>query len=110
MNVKRVIEELDLTPVAGVSGIENEITGAYVGDLLSWVMGHARNGNLWVTVQAHVNVIAVACLLELAAVIICEGVDVDDETIRKADEEGIPVLTTGENAYSVCCKLNKIGV
>lgn len=110
MNVSQVMEDLGLTPVAGVSGIENEITGAYVGDLLSWVMSHARRGNLWITVQAHVNVVAVACLLELAAVIICEGVDVDDETIRKADDEGIPILTTAENAYSICCKLNRLGI
>ena len=110
MRVDEVARELSLDVVAGAGGLGREITGAYVGDLLSRVMAGARPGYLWVTVQAHPNVIAVAVLEELAAVIIAEDVKPDPVGLAKAEEEGLPVLTTERSAFEVCVGLARLGL
>ncbi|HEY8364088.1 MAG TPA: AraC family transcriptional regulator [Haloplasmataceae bacterium] len=84
---------------------DKEITGLYCGDLLSWVMNHASRGNLWCTVLTHPNVIAIASLLELSCVIICENAPLDDDTIKKANSEGINLLKTYLNSVEVIKKL-----
>ncbi len=110
MKVHEVARELSLDVVAGSEGLGREITGAYVGDLLSRVMAGARPGYLWVTIQAHPNVVAVAVLGELAGVVVAEGVKPDPAGIGKAEEEGIPVLTTGQSSYQVCVGLARLGI
>lgn len=110
MRVADVARELSLEITAGAEGLGREITGAYVGDLLSRVMAGARPGYLWVTVQAHPNVIAVAVLGELAGVVIAEGVKPDPAGLLKAEEEGLPVLTTGRSSFQVCVGLAHLGV
>ena len=105
MKVKEVKERLDLKLVAGENGLEKEIKDVYVCDLLSWVMAHAHKDSAWVTIQTHPNVIAVAALLELSCVIIPEDTEIDEITIKKADEESLPILVSKENGYNICCKL-----
>nr|WP_239559058.1 DRTGG domain-containing protein [Sporohalobacter salinus] len=73
-------------------------------------MGQAEPGNLWITIQTHQNIVAVASLIELSGIIIVDGVDLDDETITKAREEEIPLLTTELSAYEVAGRLYKLGV
>lgn len=108
MIVKELMEKLNLTLIAGASGISNEVKGVYAGDLLSWVMAHANHGEAWVTIQTHPNVIAVATLLELSCVIVPENAQIEDETIKKADEESIPVLVSPESCYSICYSIHDI--
>ncbi len=105
MKVSEIIKELDLTIYAGQNHISKEITGGYVSDLLSDVMGYSDEGNVWVTLQTHKNVMAIASLKELAAVIIVKGLKPDEETIKHADEEGIPLLGTHEKTFEVTGKL-----
>ncbi len=110
MRVDEVARELSLDVAAGSEGLGREITGAYVGDLLSRVMAGARRGYVWVTIQAHPNVVAVAVLGELAAVVIAEGVKPDPAGIARAEDEGIPVLTTAKPSYEVCVGLARLGI
>lgn len=91
-------------------GIEGDIETGYVGDLLSWVMANAGNHCAWITIQTHVNIIAVASLLKMACVIIAEGAEVEKETLNRATSENIPMITTNLNAYKVCQVLGKAGV
>lgn len=91
-------------------GIEGDIKSGYVGDLLSWVMANAGNNCAWVTIQTHVNIIAVATLLEMTCVIIPEGAEVEDGTIERGTTEKIPIITTDLNAYEACKVLGKAGV
>ena len=111
MTLDEVVRELALDVAVGSDRLDTtEVTGAYVGDLLSRVMARVRPGNLWVTVQAHPNVIAVAVLSELAGVIIAEGVDPDPLAVRKAASEGVPLLTTRQTAYATCAGLTRLGI
>ncbi len=82
----------------------------YVSDMLSCVMTGAKNKSIWVTLQAHNNIIAVACLLDLSAVIITEGAKPDAETIKKANEEGVVLLSTEKQSFYVVGKLWEMGI
>ena len=89
---------------------EREVKGGYVSDLLSDVMGRAQAGSVWVTIQTHQNVIAVASLLSLAAVILSGGHRAEAETLAKAEAEGVPVYVTAESSYIVAGRLYQLGV
>ena len=110
MTLAEIASQLSLVVQSGADALDREITGGYASDLLSCVMAGAAKGNVWVTLQAHPNVIAVAVLLELAGVIITEGVEPDAVTLEKAASEGVPVLTTGDDTYTTVCKLAALGV
>ena len=105
MQVKDIITALDLKVFGGSQGLDREITGGYTSDLLSDVMGFAENGKVWITLQTHKNVIAIASLKELAAVILIKGNDPDTDMLAQAKEEGIPVLGTNEEAFEITGKL-----
>ncbi|MDR2414606.1 MAG: serine kinase [Odoribacteraceae bacterium] len=99
MNVKEIIGPLELTACSGQQGMDKEVTGGYTSDLLSDVMGHAREGQVWITLQAHGNVMAVASLKELAAVVLVKGRRPDEEAAAASDREGIPVFSTPLGAF-----------
>ena len=105
MQVKEIIDILNLKIFGGSQGLDREITGGYTSDLLSDVMGHADSGKVWITLQTHKNVIAIASLKELAAVILIKGNTPDADMLAQAEDEGIPVLGTNEEAFETTGKL-----
>jgi serine kinase of HPr protein (carbohydrate metabolism regulator) len=110
MKVKDIVKELNLSVLSGHSNLEKEIVGAYTCDLLSWVMSHGNKGMAWVTVQVHPNVVAIAVLLEFSCIIIPEDIPVEKTSLEKSELEGIPILSSNENAYSICGKLKEMGI
>jgi len=108
MTIENVINALDLQVFAGVNKTGRQVKGAYVSDLLSDVMGKAREGELWITMQTHKNIIAVASLKDLSAILIVNGGKPDDETIAAAEQEGVILLGTGDRSFSTCGKLYKM--
>ncbi len=97
----------DMTPEAAK---DTKVTCGYTCDLLSWVMAHGRAGMAWITVQTHMNVIAVASLMEMAAVIIPEGIEMEGPTLEKAREEGIAVLQSDKTAFELCALMAQAGL
>ncbi len=85
---------------------DRDIDGAYVGDLLSWVMGRAQMDNAWITIMTNVNVIAVASLADTSCVILAEGVVMPDELIQTAEEKDINILGSDEPIYETAVKLS----
>ncbi len=81
---------------------EREITGVYAGDLLSWVMGRAESGDLWVTIMTNVNVVAVAVMADVACVVIAEDAELSEEVVQKAKEQGINLLRSPLSTYQIC--------
>lgn len=110
MKVKDIAIKLNLKPLTGDCGLNRQVQGAYCGDLLSWVMSHGCKDNIWITVQVHPNIIAVAVLAEFSCIIIPEEIEVDKITLEKAKQEGIAVLQSEDNAYEICGKLKSEGV
>ncbi len=110
MVVRDLVEQLDLSVLAGDSGLERTVTGGYVGDLLSCVMAGATPGSIWVTVQSHPNIVAVATLTSVAAIIVSEGSRVEAPTLEKATQEGIPVLSSRQPSFEVVAGLVRLGI
>lgn len=110
MTVEDLVSSLPLTVVAASQGLAVPVTGGYTSDLLSNVMGFAAPGSVWVTMQGHQNIIAVASLAGLAAVIVAGGVEPEKETIQKAEAEGIILLTTAAASFELVGQLYRLGV
>ena len=110
MKVSELMTLLDAKRVTEGANLDVEITCGYSCDLLSWVLAHGKQGMAWCTVQTHVNVIAVSVLMEMACVILVEGVEAEEASLNKAIEEGMPVLSTTKTAYEVCGIMNKAGI
>ncbi len=101
MKITDITERLGLRILAGSEGMDARVTGGYVSDLLSDVMGSAREGQIWITLQTHQNIVAVASLKDLAAIIIVKELSPDAETIEKANAENIPVLSTTMDTFTI---------
>ena len=108
MKVKELVEKLNLTVISGEKGLDREIDGCYVSDLLSDVMGNADMGNVWVTLQTHKNVMAIASLKELSCVIFVKNLNPAEETIEQSNEEDIPLLSTSMQTYEVVGKIYQL--
>lgn len=105
MKISDLVKELNLTVFCGEAGLDAEISGGYTSDLLSDVMGHIDEGMLWVTMQTHQNIVAVATLKDAAAVLIVNGASPDEETLEKGKEEDVPLLGTPLSAFEVTGKI-----
>jgi len=90
--------------------LNEEVTGGYASDLLSDVMANAKKGNIWITVQSHPNIIAVASLLELSAIVVTGGKKIEKETLSRAEREDITIFDTTYSTFNIIGKLYKMGV
>jgi BioD-like phosphotransacetylase family protein len=110
MKLSDIAKKLSLSAQTASDKLDVEVTGGYASDLLSCVMAKARQGNIWVTLQSHLNIVAVAALLQLAGIIVTEGMQPDAATLQKASEEGIPILTTARTTFTVVSQLAQLGI
>ncbi len=98
-NLKKLIEDLGFTCVASVGQLDKEPKSAYVSDLLSDVMGKAQPQMVWITSQIHKNIVAVASLIELSAIVIVNERKPDEEMLKLAEKEGVVVLESNKPAF-----------
>lgn len=111
MKLSTIIEELKLEIVVGETGIRNiEVEGVYIGDLLSLVMAKAKHDEIWITIQTHMNVVAIADLLDLSAILVAENMEIDEDTIEKAAELDKVILKSNLPAFELACKLHDLGM
>ncbi len=106
----QIAQELNLEVATGAENLERRVVAGYASDLLSCAMNRAKKGYVWVTLQSHSNVVAVASLLDLAAVIITEGNRPDEETVARAQSEGVCLLLTPKTTFTVVGELAALGV
>lgn len=110
MKLEKLIEELALTVKTAQKGLDREVKGGYTSDLLSDVMANSQEGDVWVTIQGHPNIVAVATLRDLAGIILANGKQPDAETVQRAEDEGVPILCTPLPSYEVAGKLYHLGI
>jgi hypothetical protein len=110
VTVAQAIEQLSLTVWASPEQPETPVAGALVGDLLSYIMAHGKRGQLWITIQTHPNVVAVATLAGLSGVILAGGFEPAEETTARAEEEGVALLGSADSAFTLAGKLYELGV
>jgi hypothetical protein len=99
MNVAEATQKIEGKLMAGSIAADREIQGGYVSDLLSDVMGNSREGDVWITMQKHVNVVAVAQLNNLAAIVLVNGRSPEPDATARAEEIGIPIISTPLQAF-----------
>ena len=101
---------MGMKPLSAFSRLSGECARGYVSDLLSDVMANAKAGDLWVTLQTHQNIVAVASLKEIAGIIIIGGREPEKTTLAKAEEENIPIFLTNLPAFEVVGRLYQMGI
>ena len=104
MTVCEMAKALALEPIS-VPEEERTIEGVYIGDLLSWVMGRAESGNVWITIMSNINIVAVASLADVACVVLAEGVTLADDVRTTAEQKGINVYSSSKTAYELAVSL-----
>jgi hypothetical protein len=105
-----IVEALDLAVRSAEDCLNTEVTAGYASDLMSDVIAHARTGNLWVTLQIHQNIVAVASMNELAGVVLVNGREPEEDTVQKAETERIPIMVTQLPAFEVVGRLYALGI
>lgn len=105
MRIRDAVQALGLEVLAGDAGLDRECAGGYCSDLLSDVMAHARAGDIWITLQTHPNVIAVASLTNAAAVIVSGGQRPEATTLAKAAGEGVTVMASARPSFELAGQL-----
>lgn len=110
MKVLELMELLEAKNIVEGVDLNVEISCGYACDLLSWVLAHGRPGMAWMTVQTHVNVVAVAVLMEMACVILVEGTEPEANSLAKAKEEGLPLLLSSKTSYELAGIMAKVGI
>ncbi len=101
MKVYEIAETIGLQLVSGNGGVNNTVRDGYVSDLLSDVMGNAQQGDIWVTLQTHKNIVAVASLKELAAIVIIGGNKPNPDAIEQSNNENIPMFITSKSNFEI---------
>ena len=107
MKIKELAEKLNLKVLTAYDE-SKEITGCYCGDLLSWVMSKAKEGDVWLTVMGNVNAVAVAVLTECACIVLTENASLDEQAKIKAEMQGVCFLQSDKNAYELAVEISKI--
>lgn len=107
MTVNEYKDKLDFE-IISEGDMSKKIEGCYCSDLLSHCMSNINEGNVWITVQTNINIVAIAVLTELSCIVIAQGMPVDESVISKAKTEGITILRSSKTAYEICVKTGNL--
>ena len=110
MNIGDIAKAIEGKALTAMDNIDREVSYGYACDLLSHVMANCHEDSLWVTVQTHLNVVAVAALLDILCIVVPEGIPVEENTLVRAEEEGIVIISTELNAFEICGRLYGMGI
>ena len=106
MTSSTLADKLDLMKLSGDT--DKEVASCYISDLLSRVLGGCQAGDIWITVQTSLNMVAVAVMAEASCVILPEGLTAPDNVIEKANEEDLTIFSSKENAFELAVKIEKL--
>jgi len=110
IKISDIVDALNLKIECGEKLLNREIKGGYASDLLSDVMANTKEGDIWVTLQGHPNIVAVAKLKEIAGIILVNNRRPEQETLKKAEAEEVPILTSTLPSFELIGKLYKMGI
>jgi len=110
VKLTELVQKLNLSVRSAKECLDREITGGYASDLLSDVLANGEEGNVWITLQLHQNIIGVASMKDLAGIILVNGREPEPETVEKAEAENIPVMVSELPTFELVGRLYKLGV
>lgn len=105
MKLKEIVEKLRLQVLVGQERLDMEVSGGYTSDLLSDVMANSKERNVWITLQVHENIVAVAKLKDLAGIIMINNRKPDEATIQRAKDEKVTLILSDETAFGLSGKI-----
>ena len=107
MDVKELVEKLDLRVLCG-ENLDKKVSGCYCGDLLSWVMSRANEGDVWLTVMGNINSVGVAVLADVACIVLTENAALDNDALGRAKQNDVIILQTDKNSYQMAAAISKL--
>ena len=110
VKLTELVQKLNLDVRSAKDSLQREVTGGYASDLLSDVLAHSKEGNLWITLQIHQNIVAVASMKDLAGIVLVNGREPEQETIEKAEAEDIVIMVTEMPTFELVGRLYGLGV
>jgi serine kinase of HPr protein (carbohydrate metabolism regulator) len=110
MILKDIVDTLNLKVITGQESLDAEVTHGYSSDLMSDVIANSQKGDIWVTLQVHLNIVAVATMKQLAGIILINGRKPEDETAQRAKEEKLPILVSELPAFELIGRLYQLGI
>jgi hypothetical protein len=110
MKLQEIVREFNLVVRCAGDNLDKQVSGGYASDLLSDVMANSEKDNVWITLQIHQNIVGVASLKELAAIITVNGREPEEEALKKARQENIPILVTELPAFEIVGRLYQLGI
>ena len=108
MTVKNLADSMGFKNWTPDLDLDIAVTGAYAGDMLSWVMGRAKEGSVWMTIMSNQNVAAAALMADVACVVLTENVKPDDALVTQAIARGLPLFTSPLSTYDLSCRLGEL--
>lgn len=110
MKLTELIDKLNLSVRSAHQSLDREVTHGYASDLLSDVLANGEEGDLWITLQIHQNIVAVASMKNLAGIILVNGREPEEDTIEKAQAENIVIMVTEIPTFELVGKLYELGI
>ena len=110
MKLTELIQKLNLSVRSAKAHLDREVTGGYASDLLSDVLAHGTEGDLWITLQIHQNIVGVASMKDLAGIILVNNREPEPETLEKAEAERLPIMVTEMPTFELVGKLYSLGI
>jgi hypothetical protein len=110
VKLTELIQKLNLSVRSAKGSLDREVAGGYASDLLSDVLAHAEEGNLWITLQVHQNIVAIASMKNLAGIILVNGREPEQETLKKAETENIVIMVSEMPTFELVGRLYELGV
>lgn len=110
MKLQEIVDKLNLSVKTASGKLDTEIVTGYASDLLSDVIANGKEGDLWVTLQIHPNIVAVASMKGISGIVIINSREPEEDTVKKAEDEQIPIMVSDLPAFELICKLHTIGI
>lgn len=110
MKLTELIQKLNLSVRSAKGNLDREVTGGYASDLLSDVLANSKEGNLWITLQIHQNIVGVASMKDLAGIILVNSREPESETLEKAEAEKVPIMVSEMPTFELIGMLYSLGV
>lgn len=110
MKLTELIQKLNLSVRSAKGSLEREVTGGYASDLLSDVLANSKEGNIWITLQIHQNIVGVASMKDIAGIILVNSREPEPETLEKAEAEKVPIMVSEMPTFELIGMLYSLGV